>query len=46
MIKITLKHKLFFIGKVDEIIEAIDDILITYGENVTLLDVIEHSLKA
>lgn len=46
MIKITLKNKLFFVGKIDEIIEAIDDILIIYGENATLLDIIEHSLKA
>ncbi len=46
MIKITLKNKLFFVGKIDEIIEAIDDILIIYGEDATLLDIIEHSLKA
>lgn len=46
MIKVTLKNRLFFIGKVDEIIEAIDYMIITYGEKATLLDVIEHSLKS
>lgn len=46
MIKVTVKNKMFFIGKIDEVIEAIDDILITYGEEATLLDVIECSLKS
>lgn len=46
MIKITSKNNLFFIGKVDEVIEAIDNMLITYGENATLAEIIKHYLKA
>ncbi|SDY48984.1 hypothetical protein SAMN05660462_00191 [Proteiniborus ethanoligenes] len=45
MIKITLKDKLFFIGKAEEVIEAIDDLLVYYGENATLKEIIDHSLK-
>lgn len=46
MIKITLKDKLFLIGKAEEILEAIDDMLVKYGENAKIADIIEHSLKA
>lgn len=46
MIKITLENNLLFIGKAEEVMEAIDDMLITYGKNATLADIIEHSLKA
>ncbi len=45
MIKITTKNRLFLIGKAEEIIEAIDDMLIKYGENATLADIINHSLR-
>ncbi|MFA5524264.1 MAG: hypothetical protein WDA24_07885 [Tissierellales bacterium] len=45
MIKVTLENKIFFIGKIDEIIEAINIILATYGEDATLLDIIKCSLK-
>ncbi|SCG83329.1 hypothetical protein DW1_1759 [Proteiniborus sp. DW1] len=45
MIKITIKNKFIFIGNFDEIIEAIDDMIIVYGNNATLLEIIEHYLK-
>lgn len=46
MIKVTTKNKLFFIGKLDEILEAIDYMIITHGKDATLLEVIEHYLEA
>lgn len=46
MIKVTIRNRLFFIGKLDEIIEALDDMMITYGKDATLIEVIENYLKA
>lgn len=46
MIKITLENRLFFIGKSEELIEAMDNMIITYGKNATLADIIQNSLKA
>lgn len=45
MIKVTLKNKIFLIGKVHEVIEAIDDMINIHGEDATLLDIIKYSLK-
>ncbi len=45
MIKITAKNRLYLIGKAEEIIEAIDDMLIKYGENAKLSDIIDHYLR-
>mgnify|MGYP000400680049 CR=1 FL=1 len=45
MIKITIKNRIFFIGKIEEIIEIIDDIITTYGKDAKLLDIIENCLK-